>query len=111
MPELEEIPPQEPENRIVSANGRFQPGKSGNPGGRPKTRIISEAMRQILEETDPRTRKTLAHKLAKKAIQKAAAGSVNHLREITDRVEGKAVNDEEPQGQTIIIINPTVVSG
>jgi hypothetical protein len=32
-------------------DGKFRPGHSGNPAGRPKDRVISEVMRDLLQET------------------------------------------------------------
>lgn len=41
-----------PQNRRVSGGEptRFKPGQSGNPGGRPKTAVFSEQVRQFLRE-------------------------------------------------------------
>ena len=70
---------------------RFKPGQSGNPGGRPKTKLITQAYRELLEQLDPKKRKTLAEILARKAIQQALKGNLAALKEITDRTEGKSV--------------------
>ncbi len=70
---------------------RFNPGQSGNPGGRPKTKLITQAYRELLEQLDPKERKTLAQKLARKAVQQALKGNLAALKEITDRTEGKSV--------------------
>ncbi len=70
---------------------RFKPGQSGNPGGRPKTKLLTQAYRELLEQVDPKERKTLAQKLARKAVQQALKGNLAALKEITDRTEGKSV--------------------
>ncbi len=90
-----------PENRRKTGAGRggtvpppehrFKPGQSGNPGGRPKTKLITQAYRELLEQLDPEERKTLAQKLARKAVDQALKGSLAALKEITDRTEGKSV--------------------
>ncbi len=70
----------------------FQPGQSGNPSGRPKSKVLSDAYRRELEKvdlTDERGR-TFAEILAERAVAKAASGDVAALREIADRTEGKA---------------------
>jgi Family of unknown function (DUF5681) len=67
----------------------FKPGQSGNPKGRPKSIVLSEAYRKRLEkvdETDPE-RRTYAEILAEQMIVKAKAGDVQALREIADRTE------------------------
>jgi hypothetical protein len=70
----------------------FKPGQSGNPKGRPKSIVLSEAYRKHLakvDESDPE-RRTYAEVLAEQMIVKAKAGDVGALREIADRTEGKA---------------------
>lgn len=69
----------------------FKPGESGNPAGRPKSVTFSEACRKLLAEIeDEATQETVAVALARAAIREAKAGSAQHLKEINDRVEGKA---------------------
>ena len=70
----------------------FKKGQSGNPAGRPKSAILSDAYRRKLAEVDPKDpqQRTFAEVLAEKMILKARAGDVHALREIADRVEGKA---------------------
>ena len=90
-----------PENRRKTGAGRggtvpppehrFKPGQSGNPGGRPKTKLLTQAYRELLEQVDPKERKTLAEILARKAVQQALKGNLVALKEITDRTEGKSV--------------------
>ena len=61
---------------------KFKPGQSGNPGGRPKSRRISAALRELLAAGD-------ADKIASVLIRLAKKGSVTAAREIADRTEGK----------------------
>jgi hypothetical protein len=71
---------------------RFPKGTSGNPGGRPKMKLMSEAYKAALELEEhakfpvPRTN---AEAIAQKMVSEAKAGKVNAAGEITDRVEGK----------------------
>jgi hypothetical protein len=69
----------------------FKPGQSGNPGGRPKSKFISDAYRQWLSqpsESDPSL--TNADIIAASIGKLAIAGNINAVREIADRVEGAA---------------------
>lgn len=75
---------------------QFEPGKSGNPGGRPKRgKIITDALVVKLRQAEGS--KLLA--LCDKLIELALDGEVSAIKEIFDRVEGKApqpiVGDEE----------------
>lgn len=67
----------------------FQPGQSGNPGGRPKTKILTDALRLHLDEKD-KAGVTNAEKLARALVARALTGDVSAYREICDRVEGKS---------------------
>lgn len=69
----------------------FKPGRSGNPKGRPKSIVLSEAYRRALAQPfpdDPDGR-TFAEVIAEKMVISAAAGDVAPAREIADRTEGK----------------------
>jgi hypothetical protein len=70
-------------------NGYWLPGMSGNPSGRPKIKRISDAYAQILDE---RGAEQLAETVYRDAIGASkAADRLAAVQEITDRVEGKAV--------------------
>jgi hypothetical protein len=78
--------------RQVAGLKPFQKGQSGNPAGRPKSAILSNAIRKKLneiDETDPE-RRTFAEVLAEQLVMKAKTGDVQALKEIADRTEGKA---------------------
>jgi hypothetical protein len=73
----------------------FKPGQSGNPAGRPKSALLSSAIRSKLaqvDETDPE-RRTFAEVIADRAVMQARDGDVRQLvgllKEIGDRTEGK----------------------
>jgi hypothetical protein len=70
---------------------QFQPGKSGNPGGRPKTKYISEALRAALEDGG-------AEELAKVLLKLGREGLVVAIKEIADRTEGRAKEHVEITG-------------
>ena len=69
---------------------RFQPGASGNPKGRPKLTLLTEAIRAQLAVGAPDAdERTYAEVIAEKLCTEAAAGNVLAAREIADRTEGR----------------------
>lgn len=79
----------------------FQPGQSGNPGGRPKDKPFREALRMelaALGEDDPKALRGLARKLLATA---AADDGLQAIREVADRLDGKPAlaikNDEDEE--------------
>ncbi len=78
----------------------FVPGKSGNPGGRPKTKHAREALLKAMREAEETgTAETWAD-IARAIRRKAAQGDLHAAQLLFDRVDGKlptAVvgNDEE----------------
>jgi hypothetical protein len=61
----------------------WKPGQSGNPGGRPKRKPLTDKLLEVLE--DPKQLEVLVRVWLKQAQK----GSIMHLREILDRVEGR----------------------
>lgn len=72
--------------RLANLRPPWQPGESGNPGGRPKRKPITELYEKLLN--DPKALKELEVSL-RKIIKKANVGTVMQMREMTDRLEGK----------------------
>jgi Family of unknown function (DUF5681) len=80
--------------RMGGVTGKgFLPGQSGNPGGRPKGSVkISTAYERSLARLvpgDPEGR-IYAQFIADKNVELAAQGNIAAIKEVTDRVEGKA---------------------
>jgi Family of unknown function (DUF5681) len=76
----------------MAARGRpFQPGQTGNPGGRPKERPIRNALKAIVAGN----KKAIARlpddlkAIAQKLIDKAKDGDMPAWKEFADRYEGK----------------------
>ncbi len=72
---------------------RWQKGcASPNPGGRPRTAILSQAVRQKLADLVPGDSegRTYAQKIADSLIERAARGDAESFRALGDRSEGKA---------------------
>lgn len=70
----------------------FQPGQSGNPGGRPKDKPFREALLIELKEAGADHKKL--RQLAKVLISMGERGDMGALKELFDRVDGKV-----PQAQ------------
>jgi hypothetical protein len=67
-------------------------GQSGNPGGRPKRdKLITQRIIAALTEADG----AKLHRLCDALLDKAMSGDVPAIREVFDRVEGKAVQAME----------------
>jgi uncharacterized protein DUF5681 len=68
----------------------FLPGKSGNPGGRPRSKGLVNALRAKLSESRPDGRTTEEH-LVSALIEEALRGKhrVAAIEAILDRLEGK----------------------
>ena len=79
-----------------SEENQWKPGQSGNPGGRPRRRPITDRINQLLEQTllDGITvplGKVLADLVAEAYVAAAIAGDSRDRKELVDRVEGKSV--------------------
>jgi len=66
----------------------FQPGQSGNPGGRPKGRLLSSILREKLTDDAKMA-------IAEKIIAGAKSGDLAMIRELFDRTEGKVPTRNE----------------
>jgi len=88
------------DNKGRFTTGRWKPGQSGNPKGRPPNKkYISEALRELLE-SDPE----LLKELIKAITGKAKKGDVPAFKEISDRVEGKVADKIEGTDTPVTII-------
>lgn len=70
----------------------FKPGQSGNPGGRPKKKPITEMYERIL--SDPENVAAI-EKATISALRKGNMAMVLQLREMADRTEGKVTQPIE----------------
>lgn len=82
---------------------RWKKGQSGNPSGRPKSKTLSNAYRNKLEEEVPNDpeRRTWAELIAEAQVRDAVRGNVQAAREIADRTEGKARQSIEFEDKTL----------
>jgi Family of unknown function (DUF5681) len=71
---------------------RFKPGQSGNPGGRPKNKPLTDLYEEILN--DPKAI-ALVRRSVTKALSRGSMAMVLPLREMAERVEGKVTQPIE----------------
>jgi hypothetical protein len=67
----------------------FRKGRSGNPGGRPKETPFADALRMEIKAAG-KDHKALRN-VARALIDKAATGDIPAIRELADRLDGKAI--------------------
>jgi hypothetical protein len=79
----------------------FQPGKSGNPGGRPR-KLVTEELQKILAS---KTRGG-AKKLAEAMFRRATEDSFQDSKEILDRVEGKVTENKGDERELVVVTCP-----
>jgi Family of unknown function (DUF5681) len=94
-------------------SAQWRPGQSGNAGGRPKAKPISDELRALLSAAysgKENRFKGLSNLrvLALKMFELAIAGDLRVMQEITDRTEGKVIQRQElggPNGGAISFIS------
>jgi hypothetical protein len=72
----------------------WKPGQSGNPGGRPKKRILDEHLSEMLEANDGEDAKAIARVL----IEKAKDGELRAVQLIAERTQGRPTQAVELSG-------------
>jgi len=95
-----------PKGHTIGLATRFAPGQSGNPGGRPKSKKLSDAYRAIAESDldDPVPVRTNAEAIARKIFLMAKRGNLSAAREIADRCEGRPMMRIENDGQNNLAV-------
>ena len=83
-----------------------KPGESGNPGGRPKSKPITDLLRKLIEE-DPEQAKAIVRKL----LEQAKKGSLGHFKELTDRIEGPVVQQQESKADVMLKVAECIAEG
>jgi Family of unknown function (DUF5681) len=87
---------------------QFKPGQSGNPNGRPRTKLVREALVKMLQ-LDVRDHveiETNADALAWRLICEGKRGKLGAIAEVADRTEGRAtvrvdLGETDPLGELI----------
>jgi hypothetical protein len=88
----------DPRIRELGIKTRFQPGVSGNPGGRPKTRILAEMLSAIGNEIEPKSGKVFFQVAAEALLRKVFRGDIGAFREFADRIDGRSTQHVELAG-------------
>lgn len=76
----------------------FQPGQSGNPSGHAPRKIWIAALNRAIAQDDGKKLRAAAEKL----LDMAADGDVQAIRELGDRLDGKATQAVEHSGDLIV---------
>lgn len=74
------------------AGTRFQPGQSGNPGGRPKGSVSLTTLlrRALAEKATPKAAKTAAEAIVAALLKAARDGDQRAIQYVFDRIDGPA---------------------
>jgi hypothetical protein len=72
----------------------WKPGQSGNPGGRPKARLIDQVLEEKLLSKDSK----LAAAIAQKLLDRANRGDLKAIQLIAERTQGKPKRQMELSG-------------
>src|SRR5258708_6267182 len=91
---------------------QFQPGQSGNPGGKQKTKPMAEALQKELDTVVKGKNATKRQLIARKLANMAIAGNIEAIKVVYDRMDGKAISDDLDKSVQILIVNkvPTAVT-
>jgi hypothetical protein len=73
---------------MPSSDSQWQPGQSGNPTGRPKRKLISDALLAELEAAVGRSHRTRAQQLARKIVRLALQGDMQAAKLVLAYTEG-----------------------
>lgn len=77
----------------------FQPGQSGNPAGRPKSRPFKDAIDAAIKKAGGGDDgKDFLEAIARALLDKAASGDVPAIKEFGDRYDGKVPQAVEMSG-------------
>ena len=94
-----------PKKAAGGEDTRWKPGQSGNPGGRPSRKPMTDELEKICNEPWPGDRegRTTREVLLRKIIHRAVNGrdpkySLAVTVEIMDRIEGKSIARQEVSG-------------
>lgn len=81
----------------------FQPGQSGNPNGRPKTKPFKDALQRALKAADDD--EAMLNAVALALVKKAQDGDVPAIKELADRLDGRVTQpvSGDEDGSPIVV--------
>jgi hypothetical protein len=80
----------------------WRKGESGNPGGRPRRKLLTEELERLLEQEAPAANgKTWAEVIAETLLKQGRKGNVRAIAEIADRLEGKPQQSVELKDEAL----------
>lgn len=80
---------------------QFKPGQSGNPGGRPKRKPLTDIYAELIDQICPEDKagRTYAELIARALVKEAIKGRVRAASELADRIEGRVVQGIAHSGE------------
>jgi hypothetical protein len=83
---------------------QFQPGQTGNAGGRPRTKLFRKALLALLADTEDETNPSeRLRKIAEKLLEAAEKGDVRAAEFLRDSTDGPPSSDEGTDNAPIIV--------
>jgi hypothetical protein len=91
---------------------QFQPGQTGNPGGRPRTKLFRKALIALLADTeDEASPSERLRKIAARLTDAAEKGDIRAAEFLRDCVDGKPTADDAQDSGPQIVFAPVFFDG
>lgn len=102
---MHDEPANQGENTARDSKGRYLPGVSGNPSGRGSAPSLVAALRAELGEREDVGRPAM-RAIAARLVDMALEGDIRAIREVLDRMDGKAVQSLSLNAHEPIVLKP-----
>jgi uncharacterized protein DUF5681 len=90
----------------------WKPGESGNPGGRPRTKLFRKALLDLLADTEDESNPSeRLRKIAAKLLDAAEKGDVRAAEFLRDSTDGRPSADGAADAGTPIVVNIGIAPG